>query len=66
MLHIHCESCFKPTNCKSINNQLNGISCPLIKCDNNYCSVVMHKCKLSEHHLICQYEKVWPKKLFTN
>lgn len=32
--------------------------CPVIQCPNEECTVITHFCKLSEHFLLCQFQKV--------
>ncbi|CAG2169917.1 unnamed protein product [Oppiella nova] len=70
MLHRHCETCIKPSTCrsKSAKQAVNGVAdetqalnghtvCPLVSCDNRDCPQVMHKCKLQEHLIICHHQK---------
>ena len=33
-------------------------SCPVVRCPNDVCPVLLHYCKLPEHFLLCHYQKV--------
>ncbi|CAG2109796.1 unnamed protein product, partial [Medioppia subpectinata] len=66
MIHKHCETCIKPSVCRTktpamtatTGPQTNGhVVCPLVSCDSKDCPQVMHKCKLTEHLSICLHQK---------
>ncbi|XP_076001985.1 F-box only protein 30-like [Genypterus blacodes] len=52
--HEHCVSC---VNHRCMVRPKPGISCDLISCP-LVCGAAFHSCKLDEHHLLCQLERV--------
>ncbi|XP_056333251.1 F-box only protein 30a [Danio aesculapii] len=53
-LHIHCLKC---VNRRCMIRPEASISCDLMGCP-LVCGAVFHSCKLDEHRLLCQYERV--------
>lgn len=53
-LHVHCLKC---VNRRCMIRPETGISCDLIGCP-LVCGAVFHTCKLSEHRLLCPFERV--------
>ncbi|XP_071949047.1 uncharacterized protein [Antedon mediterranea] len=52
--HSHCDQCYN-YNCEV--DPQSGKSCSMLSCDLD-CGAKFHKCKLSEHKILCPYERV--------
>ncbi|XP_063718735.1 uncharacterized protein LOC134845647 [Symsagittifera roscoffensis] len=56
-IHVdHCEFCVSIGSCELLGSS-NEI-CPIVKCLNPECSLLMHECKLTDHITICLFSQV--------
>ncbi|CAL4130688.1 unnamed protein product, partial [Meganyctiphanes norvegica] len=54
-IHFHCEHCFKISKCKE--KPKTGFSCEIILCPLD-CGHRFHVCKIDEHRLLCENQRV--------